>query len=116
DYELSLCAKGYKRVTDYCRVLDTLVLARQIHAGQRNSLDALCKRYGVDNGKRELHGALLDAHLLAQVYLAMTGGQGSFFDQDQSVSQASQAAANQAAKLGSHQIKVLMASEQELAE
>jgi DNA polymerase-3 subunit epsilon len=57
------------------RVLDTLALARQLHPGQRNSLDALCKRYGIDNSKRELHGALLDARILADVYLAMTGGQ-----------------------------------------
>ena len=56
-------------------VLDTLILARQIHPGQRNSLDALCKRYVVDNSRRDLHGALLDARLLADVYLAMTGGQ-----------------------------------------
>jgi DNA polymerase-3 subunit epsilon len=56
-------------------VLDTLLVAREMHPGQRNSLDALCKRYGVDNSHRELHGALLDARLLADVYLAMTGGQ-----------------------------------------
>jgi DNA polymerase III subunit epsilon len=78
--ELILTRQGWKTVTDYCRVIDTLQLARQLHIGQRNSLDALCKRYHVDNSRRELHGALLDAHLLAQVYLAMTGGQGSFFD------------------------------------
>ena len=59
------------------RVLDTLALARELHPGQRNSLDALCKRYGVDNSRRELHGALLDARILADVYLAMTGGQGA---------------------------------------
>ncbi len=64
-------------VQDRCAVLDTLTLARQMHPGQRNSLDALCKRYHVDNTSRELHGALLDAQLLADVYLAMTGGQGS---------------------------------------
>ncbi len=58
-------------------MLDTLTLARQMHPGQRNSLDALCKRYHVDNTGRELHGALLDAQLLSDVYLAMTGGQGS---------------------------------------
>jgi DNA polymerase-3 subunit epsilon len=58
-------------------VLDTLALAREMHPGQRNSLDALCKRYEVDNTHRELHGALLDARLLADVYLAMTGGQGA---------------------------------------
>src|SRR5580692_5143444 len=65
------------RVADLCRVLDSLVLARQMHPGQRNSLDALCKRYSVDNSHREYHGALLDARILADVYLAMTGGQGS---------------------------------------
>jgi DNA polymerase-3 subunit epsilon len=58
-----------------CTVLDTLVLARQMHPGQKNSLDALCKRYGIDNSAREHHGALLDAEILAEVYLAMTGGQ-----------------------------------------
>lgn len=83
DYELSLTGRGFKAVSEYCSILDTLPLARKLHVGQRNSLDALCKRYGVDNTKRDLHGALLDSHLLAQVYLAMTGGQGSFFDQSQ---------------------------------
>src|SRR5450631_4773814 len=63
------------KVGDLCRVLDTLALARQMHPGQRNSLDALCKRYSVDNSHRDYHGALLDARLLAEVYLAMTGGQ-----------------------------------------
>jgi DNA polymerase-3 subunit epsilon len=65
------------RLEDLCRVLDSLALARQMHPGQRNSLDALCKRYSVDNSHREYHGALLDARILADVYLAMTGGQGS---------------------------------------
>ena len=64
-------------VTTYCTVLDTLAMARERHPGQRNSLDALCKRYGVDNSGRELHGALLDSEILADVYLAMTGGQTS---------------------------------------
>lgn len=62
-------------VAELCPVLDTLALAREMHPGQRNSLDALCKRYGIDNSHRELHGALLDARILADVYLAMTGGQ-----------------------------------------
>lgn len=66
---------GGARIEEHCSVLDTLVLARQKHPGQRVSLDALCKRYGVDNSGRELHGALLDARLLADVYLVMTGGQ-----------------------------------------
>jgi DNA polymerase-3 subunit epsilon len=65
------------RVNDVCTVLDTLALARRMHPGQRNGLDALCKRYGVDNSHRDLHGALLDAELLSDVYLAMTGGQGA---------------------------------------
>ncbi len=62
-------------IAAYCDVLDTLQMARERHPGQRNSLDALCKRYGVDNSGRELHGALLDSEILADVYLAMTGGQ-----------------------------------------
>ncbi|MGC4028226.1 MAG: DNA polymerase III subunit epsilon [Steroidobacteraceae bacterium] len=60
-----------------CGVLDTLALARELHPGQRNGLDALCKRYSIDNSHRQLHGALLDARILADVYLAMTGGQNS---------------------------------------
>lgn len=63
------------RIEDLCTVTDTLALARSLHPGQRNSLDALCKRYGVDSSQRDLHGALLDAGILAEVYLAMTGGQ-----------------------------------------
>ncbi len=66
---------GYPKTSDICSVLDTLVLARQMHPGQRNSLDALCRRYGIDNSHRELHGALLDSEILADVYLLMTGGQ-----------------------------------------
>ena len=72
------------KVADFCRVLDTLALARQMHPGQRNSLDALCKRYSVDNSHREYHGALLDARILAEVYLAMTGGQATFTLSEQS--------------------------------
>ena len=80
DYEFGLLGKRFQKMAEVCEITDTLVLARQLHPGQRNSLDALCKRYGVDNTRRELHGALLDAHLLSQVYLAMTGGQASLFD------------------------------------
>ena len=64
-------------ISQHCTILDTLMMARSRHPGQRNSLDALCKRYGIDNSGRELHGALLDSELLADVYLAMTGGQTS---------------------------------------
>lgn len=75
NYEFSLLKTPLGVVSDYCGVLDTLVFARKKHPGQRNSLDALCKRYGIDNSHRELHGALLDAEILSDVYLAMTGGQ-----------------------------------------
>jgi len=77
DAELARLGNAWGRLEDYCRVFDTLKLARELHPGQRNSLDALCKRYDVDNDHRTLHGALLDAELLADVYLAMTGGQGA---------------------------------------
>jgi DNA polymerase-3 subunit epsilon len=74
DAELALAGLG-RTIADSCRVMDTLTLARRLHPGQRNSLDALCKRYKVDNSERNLHGALLDARILADVYLAMSGGQ-----------------------------------------
>jgi DNA polymerase-3 subunit epsilon len=67
---------GYQeRIHDICKITDTLAMARKLHPGQRNTLDALCKRYEVDNSQRDLHGALLDAQILADVYLVMTGGQ-----------------------------------------
>ncbi len=75
DYELSLLEPQGGKVKDSCKVLDTLILAREMHPGQKNNLDALCRRYEVNNSKRELHGALLDAEILADVYLMMTGGQ-----------------------------------------
>jgi DNA polymerase-3 subunit epsilon len=74
DNELALMGRE-DRLADHCTVLDTLEMARDLHPGQRNSLDALCKRYDVDNSSRTLHGALLDAEILGDVYLAMTGGQ-----------------------------------------
>jgi DNA polymerase III subunit epsilon len=77
DAELARLPGETRQVASVCQVLDTLALARELHPGQRNSLDALCKRYDVDNSARELHGALLDARILADVYLAMTGGQGA---------------------------------------
>ena len=75
DMELALLGPAWGRTEDYCTVFDTLQLAREMHPGQRNSLDALCRRYEISNSHRERHGALLDAELLAEVYLAMTGGQ-----------------------------------------
>ena len=78
DAELQRLPTQYGAVRELCAVIDTLVLARAKHPGQRNNLDALCQRYDVDNSQRDLHGALLDAEILADVYLAMTGGQTTF--------------------------------------
>lgn len=75
EHELKLMGHPQPRVTKHAKVLDTLALARKMHPGQRNSLDALCKRYEVDASNRDVHGALIDSDLLARVYLAMTGGQ-----------------------------------------
>ena len=75
EHELKLMNHPKPDITDHAMVLDTLTLAREMHPGQRNSLDALCKRYEVDASGRDVHGALIDAELLARVYLAMTGGQ-----------------------------------------
>jgi DNA polymerase-3 subunit epsilon len=94
DAELALLGRS-DRIADHASVLDTLELARDLHPGQRNSLEALCKRYEVDDSSRSLHGALLDAELLADVYLAMTGGQS-----DLSLSFDAPAAADPAAALG----------------
>lgn len=84
DAELGLLDTPQPRLSELSQVIDTLEVARDLHPGQRNSLDALCKRYEIDNSQRTLHGALLDAEILADVYLAMTGGQtdlGLSFDQ-----------------------------------
>lgn len=116
--ELFLSRQDFKAVTEYCNVIDTLHMARQLHPGQRNSLDALCKRYGVDNSKRDLHGALIDTDLLAHVYLAMTGGQGCFFDSiNENQSRTSKNAETDIKMpLQKHELSVLQASPDELAE
>lgn len=75
DYEFSLLPESPGTMAQWCQITDSLTLARRRHPGQRNSLDALCRRYDIDNSQRTLHGALLDAEILAEVYLAMTGGQ-----------------------------------------
>jgi len=82
DHEFALYDKAIGKTEGFCSVFDSLVYARKKHPGQRNSLDALCKRYGIDNSHRDLHGALLDAEILAEVYLLMTGGQLSMLDED----------------------------------
>jgi len=75
NHEFDHAGLGKKLVDEHCEILDTLVMARHKHPGQKNNLDALCRRYEVDNSQRQLHGALLDAEILADVYLMMTGGQ-----------------------------------------
>ena len=85
NHELGRWRSDAPAIEQICAIEDTLALARRMHPGQRNSLDALCKRYDVDNGHRDLHGALLDAEILADVYLAMTGGQVSLHLGDESV-------------------------------
>ncbi len=79
NHELTLLEKKYQSIDQLCGVIDTLVLARRKHPGQQNNLDALCRRYHVDRSNREFHGALIDAELLAQVYLLLTGGQEQLF-------------------------------------
>lgn len=75
DAEFALLNEGYPKIHEVCKVLDTLSLAKKLYPGARHSLDALCRRHGIDNSHRQLHGALLDAEILADVYLAMTSGQ-----------------------------------------
>ena len=82
DYELSLLERK-TALANHCQITDSLALARHKHPGQKNGLDALCRRYDVDNSARELHGALLDAEILADVYLAMTGGQTFLFGEEE---------------------------------
>jgi DNA polymerase-3 subunit epsilon len=106
---------GAAKIGDVCRVLDTLALAKQMHPGQRNNLDALCKRYSVDNSHREYHGALLDARILAEVYLAMTGGQANLTlgaESDTARSRARQGAPNRSIEAA--RITVVKADGEEL--
>jgi len=103
---------------NHCSIIDTLQLARERHPGQRNNLDALCKRYGIDNSGRELHGALLDAALLADVYLAMTGGQASLLQTSHSGLSGGLKRAAGIRRLSSNRrlTQVLSATDEELAE
>lgn len=111
DYELGLLNRG--SIRDYCpSIIDTLKLAKELHPGKRNGLDALCERYGIDNSRRSLHGALLDAELLAEAYLAMTRGQESLVID---ISAPSDAAAARARQAKPRRLLLLRASAQEQA-
>lgn len=116
EHELTLMKHSRPKITHHATVRDTLTLARELHPGQRNSLDALCKRYEVDASSRSLHGALIDADLLARVYLAMTGGQ-TALSLDEEVAAASPGAAvtAQAGHAGDLNLTVIKATDEELA-
>jgi len=120
DHELRLLgAASPGKILDYCTVVDSLVMARQKHPGQRNSLDALCSRYAVDNSQRELHGALLDAEILADVYLLMTGGQTNLLlsaEDSQSGGGANTDTAIRRLDANRPALKIIKANAQELAE
>lgn len=103
-----------KSFEQYCQIFDTLPLAREKHPGLRNNLDALCKRYNIDNSNRALHGALLDAEILAWVYLAMTGGQVELFAEESSVK--TQEKKTQATVALTSHSPVIFATAEELAE
>ena len=118
--ELQLLAAGgggaAESIPNLCTVVDTLTLARRLHPGQRNSLDALCKRYSVDNTGREFHSALLDAQLLADVYLAMTGGQATLLlDQNHGATAAHQSGVRPIAR-ENLRLTVVRASPEEMTE
>lgn len=118
-HELGLIKHTWGNILSQLDIVDTLSLARELHPGQRNSLDALCKRYNIDNSHRNYHGALLDADILSQVYLAMTAGQTNLDlttsivantnEQQQSITQASQAERE-------YNLKIIYANEQEKAD
>ena len=114
NHEFKLLSRGYAAVDSICTVLDTLAMARQKHPGQKNSLDALCKRYEVDNAHRELHGALLDAEILADVYLRMTGGQVTLLLGDQDASGAAVAQSIRRVSADRPPLTVIKADEQEI--
>ncbi len=114
NHELQLWKKETPLIQTHCSILDTLILARQLHVGQRNSLDALCKRYSIDNTHRDLHGALLDAKLLAQVYLIMTGGQSSLFEESNQLETVHHHSTDVVVAPVNRHLRVLEASSEEL--
>ncbi len=119
NYEFKQAGYGGQMIEDSCQVLDTLILARRLHPGQKNNLDALCRRYGVDNSQRVVHGALLDAEILTDVYLKMTGGQTSLLSESENLNSQSESQQNQSdARIDPQQaasLSVTPVSAQELA-
>lgn len=120
DNELAIVGKAtgqrYPKIADICKITDSLKLARQKHPGQKNNLDALCRRYGINNSHRELHGALLDSEILADVYLLMTGGQTDLMLATQTSSSNHSSAANsKVVSLQANDLPVVLATNEELS-
>ena len=115
DHELRATKTDATAISNICGVLDSLLLAREKHPGQRNSLDALCKRYGVDNTQRQLHGALLDAEILADVYLVMTSGQSSLLLSEDESEGSNRRRRNKKHNVQREKIAVIKAGDDELA-
>jgi DNA polymerase-3 subunit epsilon len=114
DAEFKLLNQGQVKINTICGVIDTILMARKMHPGQKNNLNALCKRYGVDNSQRDLHGALLDSEILADVYLLMTGGQTALMlSADEQAGAEGKASVNYVSKQR-RALKVLRANEEEL--
>ncbi|GMR00745.1 MAG: DNA polymerase III subunit epsilon [Gammaproteobacteria bacterium] len=116
DHELKLAGDEYGKVVTYCSVIDTLVMARKMRPGKKNNLDVLCKEYEVNNAHRELHGALLDAELLAEVYLRMTGGQSALSLESEEMSDSAAGGGAAIKKLSANRkpIRIIQASDEEL--
>ncbi|MEM0673904.1 MULTISPECIES: DNA polymerase III subunit epsilon [Dickeya] len=116
DYEFRLLGRDIPKTETFCTITDSLLMARRLFPGKRNNLDALCDRYQIDNSKRTLHGALLDAEILAEVYLSMTGGQTSlaFSMEGESQQQTVQAETIQRISRPASALTVLYASDDEL--
>ena len=117
NHELQLAEKNYRSFSDYCTVTDSLKIARKKHSGRGNTLDRLCERYGVDSSERTLHGALLDARLLAEVYLKMTSGQKQLFVEEESqTTKETNTIAEQQASKQHFDLPCIIANEHEQAE
>jgi DNA polymerase-3 subunit epsilon len=121
DNELAIVGKAagrsYPKIADICKITDSLKLARQKHPGQKNNLDALCRRYGINNAHRELHGALLDSEILTDVYLMMTGGQTDLLLAGDTAAGGADSAAAQKRQVqaDAHSLVVVRATDAELA-
>jgi DNA polymerase-3 subunit epsilon len=115
EHEFAMLNTRYPKTAEYCKIIDTLKMARDLHPGQKNNLDALCRRYDINNSKRTMHGALLDSEILADVYLSMTGGQVNI---NYGMGGAKKGKEGEIIRLSSDRapLKVLMASADELTE